>query len=244
MARALVPTRLRALRDVPSGAESERGSARRRRRGAVAPPRRRRDAAAATSPTPHSSGRSRPRRQRVPRGLHERPRANASDLAQRPAGRGAGRGPRRGAGAVHRRPRHDRGGRSARPCLWQRGFDAASPRRRRDLAATRPRPRRDPAATSPRPGRDLAATRPRPRRDVAASAAVAQPCPQSQATFLNNTRSKAHPHGTYRTVSPTELDGMLKMARGLDAGFLGGTYAAAAQRIGCNTTRAARRRFV
>mmetsp|Transcript_12841 Transcript_12841/g.39625 ORF Transcript_12841/g.39625 Transcript_12841/m.39625 type:complete len:329 (-) Transcript_12841:36-1022(-) len=66
----------------------------------------------------------------------------------------------------------------------------------------------------------------------------------SQATFLNNTRSKAHPHGTYRTVSPTELDGMLKMARGLDAGFLGGTYAAAAQRIGCNTTRAARRRFV
>jgi len=66
----------------------------------------------------------------------------------------------------------------------------------------------------------------------------------SQATFLNNTRHAHHPHGTYRTVSPTELDGMLKMARGLDAGFLGGTYAAAAQRIGCNTTRAARRRFV
>ena len=107
------------------------------------------------------------------------------------------------------------------------------------------RRRRGVAATSPRPGRDLAATRPRPRRDVAASAAVAQPCPQSQATFLNNTKKgRKHPHGTYRTVSPTELDGMLKMARGLDAEFLGGTYAAAAQRIGCNTTRAARRRFV
>jgi len=59
----------------------------------------------------------------------------------------------------------------------------------------------------------------------------------SQATFLNNTKKgRKHPHGTYRTVLPTELDGMLKLARGLDARFFGGEYAHAARKIGCNTT--------